>query len=75
MKHAAGAGLGLACLSSWVVDDLIRTGRLVCLATTLPEMRRQCYLVVHRQKHGAPALRNFVAQAMACRPMETHEAS
>jgi DNA-binding transcriptional LysR family regulator len=40
IKHAAAEGLGLACLSEWVVADLIKSGRLTRLATTLPRMLR-----------------------------------
>jgi DNA-binding transcriptional LysR family regulator len=65
IKHAAAEGLGVACLSSWVVRDLVATGKLTRLATTLPRMTRQCYLVVHSQKHATPALRAFVALATA----------
>ncbi|MEO6032343.1 MAG: LysR substrate-binding domain-containing protein, partial [Burkholderiaceae bacterium] len=43
IKCAAAEGLGVACLSRWVVTDLIESGRLLCLATTLPRMLRQCY--------------------------------
>jgi DNA-binding transcriptional LysR family regulator len=67
IKHAVAEGLGIACLSFWVVDDLISAGRLMRLSTTLPNMMRQCHLVVHRQKDPTPALRAFVEQATAHR--------
>ncbi|MEO7128058.1 MAG: LysR family transcriptional regulator [Rhodoferax sp.] len=60
IAHAAAQGLGLACLSHWAVDDLISTGRLCRLPTTLPKMLRQCYLVVHRSKQVTPALSRFI---------------
>lgn len=63
IKLAAAEGLGVACLSHWVVADFIATGRLQVIASPLPPMRRQCYLVVHRDKSNTPALRHFVAQA------------
>lgn len=65
IKHAAVEGLGIACLSSWVVDDAVAAGRLVRVATTLPRILRQCHLVVHRQKQPTPALSSFLAQAVA----------
>jgi DNA-binding transcriptional LysR family regulator len=43
IKHAAVAGLGVACLSRWVVQDLIGVGALRAVQTTLPRMFRQCY--------------------------------
>jgi len=63
IKLAAAEGLGVACLSHWVVADFIATGRLQVVASLLPPMRRQCYLVVHRDKSNTPALQHFVAQA------------
>lgn len=63
IKHAAAEGLGVACLSSWVVQDLVASGRLTRVATTLPRMLRQCHLVTHRRKEGTAALRAFLALA------------
>ena len=60
IQHAAAAGLGVACLSRWVVQDFVQSGRLVVLRTVLPPLRRQCYWVVHRDKHFTPALQRFV---------------
>jgi DNA-binding transcriptional LysR family regulator len=65
IKNAAAAGLGVACLSSWVVEEAITAGRLQRIETTLPRLMRQCYLVVHRQKLPTPALQAFVAQVSA----------
>ena len=60
IKHAAAAGLGTACLSLWVVRDLIDAGRLCRVPTTLPRMTRQCHWVVHRDKQPTTALLRFV---------------
>ena len=65
IKQAAAEGLGVACLSAWVVDEWIGSGRLCALATTLPRLFRQCHLVVHREKQATPALLAFVAEAIA----------
>ena len=62
-KHAAAEGIGVACLSQWAVGDMIAAGRLQRLPTTLPVMRRQCYLVVHRDKQPTPALLRFTEKA------------
>ena len=67
IKHAAEEGLGVACLSSWVVGESIETGRLARISTTLPRLLRQCHLVVHRQKQPTLALQAFVQQARADR--------
>ncbi|MDD5325764.1 MAG: LysR family transcriptional regulator [Polaromonas sp.] len=63
LKHAAAEGLGMTCLSQWVVKDFIDSGRLRRVATTLPKLTRQCYLVVHQDKQSTPALLRFMAQA------------
>lgn len=63
IKHVAAEGLGLACLSAWVVADALAAGRLCRIPTTLPRLLRQCHLVVHRQKQATPALLAFVDQA------------
>ncbi|HEY8908505.1 MAG TPA: LysR substrate-binding domain-containing protein [Rhodoferax sp.] len=64
IMQAAAEGLGLACLSQWVVGDFIAAGRLQAVSTPLPRMTRQCYLVVHQDKRPTPALQRFQAQAM-----------
>lgn len=62
IKRAAAEGLGVACLSHWVVDDMVRSGQLCRIATTLPRMSRQCHVVVHRDKQPTQALSAFIAQ-------------
>lgn len=63
IRQAATEGLGLACLSEWVVHDFIETGRLQRVATRWPKIPRQCYLVVHQKKQPTPALLSFLTQA------------
>jgi DNA-binding transcriptional LysR family regulator len=63
IKLAAAEGLGVACLSHWVVADFIATGRLQVVSSPLPPMSRQCYLVVHQDKGITPALQRFLTQA------------
>lgn len=62
IKRAAAEGLGVACLSHWVVDDLVRGGQLRRIANTLPRMSRQCHIVIHRDKQPTQALTAFVEQ-------------
>ncbi|SCK34924.1 DNA-binding transcriptional regulator, LysR family [Variovorax sp. HW608] len=69
IKHAAAENLGVACLSSWVVRDLIEAGRLARVATTLPRIVRQCHVVVHAKKQLTPALRSFIEGALAATPV------
>jgi DNA-binding transcriptional LysR family regulator len=66
IKQAAAEGLGLACLSQWVVGDFIAAGRLQAVNTPLPRMTRQCYLVMHQDKRLTTALKRFLRQAALC---------
>lgn len=65
IKHSAAAGLGVACLSQWVVGDMLEANLLKCIHTTLPKMTRQFCLVTHRSKQQTPALRDFIDQAIS----------
>ena len=65
IKRAAAEGLGVACLSHWVVDDMVRSGQLCRIATTLPRMSRQCHVVLHRDKQPTQALSAFIVQIAA----------
>jgi DNA-binding transcriptional LysR family regulator len=64
IKQAAAEGVGLACLSRWVVRELVASRRLKVLKTPLPRILRQCHLIMHRDKYATLALRAFVALAM-----------
>ena len=65
IRRTAAEGIGLACLSLWVVEDLIESGKLCKVPTTLPRMMRQCYVVLHRDKRPTNALRHFLEVARA----------
>ncbi len=62
IKNAAAAGLGIACLSRWVVQDFLQAGRLQELLTPLPAIQRQCFCVLPRGKQPTPALERLLAQ-------------
>jgi len=64
IKHAAAAGLGIACLSRLVVNDLMKSGSLVEIKTTLPPLRRHFYLVYNKKKLLSARLAHFLD---ACR--------
>lgn len=68
IKHAAAAGLGLACLSRAIVSRLLESGELVELNTALPELTRRFFLIYHRNKTLSPQLNTFLNH---CRQM-TH---
>jgi DNA-binding transcriptional LysR family regulator len=60
IKHAAAEGLGIACLSRCVVDDLLSVGRLVEMKTTLPVLSRTFYLVYSKRKVMSARLAGFL---------------
>jgi DNA-binding transcriptional LysR family regulator len=60
IKHAAVLGLGLACLSRWVVDDMVQAGRLRILKTAMPKVFRPCYVLAHRAKRPTAAMHSLL---------------
>jgi len=60
---AVAAGLGIACLSRWVVKEALAQGKLRQLSTPLPPMSRRYYLLTHRHKQPTRALERFIALA------------
>ncbi|MES2951768.1 MAG: LysR family transcriptional regulator [Pseudomonadota bacterium] len=60
IKHAAAAGLGVACLSRWVVADLMTAARLVEVKTTLPRMFRNFYVVYGKDRTLSARLLAFL---------------
>ncbi|HEV7984745.1 MAG TPA: LysR substrate-binding domain-containing protein, partial [Steroidobacteraceae bacterium] len=50
IKRAAASGLGISCLSRYVVEDFLRSGQLVAPRTRLPRLSRRFYLVLHERK-------------------------
>lgn len=63
IKHAASLGLGVACLSSWLVADAVDAGRLRILHTRIPRTLRSCSLVLHVSRRITPALQRFIDTA------------
>ncbi|HEX7641556.1 MAG TPA: LysR family transcriptional regulator [Burkholderiaceae bacterium] len=61
IKHGAAAGLGLACLSRLVVQDLLATGALVSLETSLPPLIRHFFLIRHQRKVLSARLEQFLS--------------
>lgn len=60
IKRATAEGLGITCLSRWVVADFLESGRLVEVKTSWPKMQRRFYLLVHADKQIAPGLKRFL---------------
>lgn len=63
IKRAVASGLGISCLSRYVVADLLEAGVLVAPATELPPLTRRFYLVMHEHKkrtHGLDLLIRYL---------------
>ncbi len=50
IKRAAASGLGITCLSRYVVEDFLTSGQLVAPASELPRLTRRFHLVTHALK-------------------------
>lgn len=68
IKHAAAAGLGLACLSRTIVARFLTRGELVEVNTSLPKLTRRFFLIYHRNKTLSPQLNAFLNH---CRHMHS----
>jgi DNA-binding transcriptional LysR family regulator len=60
IKHATVAGLGIACLSRYVVADLLQSKQLIELKTPLPKLTRNLYLIQHQKKNLSTSSKNFL---------------
>ena len=56
IKRAAASGLGISCLSRYVVEDFLRSGQLVAPRTRLPPLSRRLYLILHERKQRTRGL-------------------
>ena len=65
IKRATAEGLGITCLSRWVVADFLEGGRLVEIKTSWPKMQRRFYLPVQANKQIAPGLKRFLDRGLA----------
>ena len=65
IKRCALVGLGIACLSRWVVEEELLTGRLVVLENVFPKTTRMCSWIYHQNKYLNQALLH-VLQGLDC---------
>lgn len=68
IKRAAAEGLGVSCLSRWVVQDMLLHKKLVELRTALPPLARKFYIVHHPQKYMSHGLKAFLAFSLETLP-------
>lgn len=60
IKRAAASGLGISCLSRYVVEDFLRSGQLVAPRTRLPRLSRHFYLLLHERKQPTRGLQRLI---------------
>lgn len=60
VKRATARGLGIACLSRCVVEDLLTSGELVAPRTDLPRLARRLYIITHEQKTRTRGLTSLI---------------
>lgn len=65
IKHSVAAGLGISCLSRWVVEEHLASGALVELRSSLPPLRRRFYMLRQRDKFLSCGLEAFWAHCRA----------
>jgi len=63
IKNAAAEGLGISCVSRYVVQDFLAARRLVALPTKLPRLTRRLMLIHHAKKLLSAPLSSFIAHA------------
>jgi DNA-binding transcriptional LysR family regulator len=61
IKNSVAEGLGVSCLSRYVVQDLAAANRLSVLRTRLPRLARRLTIIHHQRKLLSDSLRGFVA--------------
>jgi DNA-binding transcriptional LysR family regulator len=61
IKNSVAEGLGVSCLSRYVVQDLAAVNRLSVLRTRLPRLTRRLTIIHHQRKLLSDSLRGFVA--------------
>jgi DNA-binding transcriptional LysR family regulator len=73
IKNAAAEGLGVSCVSRYVVQDFLANNRLVALPTKLPRLTRRLMLIHHSKKLLSAPLSSFVAHCKRFAEASRHQ--
>ena len=65
IKRAARAGLGVTCLSRFALEDMLTSGELALVRTSMPSLRRTLYFVSHKNKRLSQGMSGFLTH---CEP-------
>lgn len=60
IKQAVASGIGIGCASRRSLEDAFRTGSVVPLATPFLNLRRELFVLIHRQKFRTQGLERFL---------------
>ena len=60
IRNAAIEGVGISCISRYVVRDALASGRLTLLPTRLPRLTRRLMLIHHAKKLLSGSLQGFI---------------
>lgn len=60
IKYAVAAGLGISCLSHYVVSDLLAQQKISLIHCGLPKLTRQFYIITHRNKKQTQGMTRFI---------------
>lgn len=69
IKRATAEGIGISCLSRYVVEDFLRSGKLVAPAVRLPRLARPLHLILHSRKQHTRGLDRVVECLERWRPI------
>ncbi|MCV4264583.1 LysR family transcriptional regulator [Pseudomonas capsici] len=59
IKHTLAQGIGISCLSRWVVADLLASEQLQALSGDIPPFTRRFFMIRHREKFISAGLERF----------------
>ncbi len=63
LKQATQAGLGISCLSRFVVEDSLKNNTLVELKTPFLTLSREFYILIHKEKYQSTVISEFLKKA------------
>lgn len=61
IKYAVAAGLGVSCLSRYVIDDLLQQQKVSLLNCSLPVLTRKFSIITHRNKKYTQGIQSLLA--------------
>lgn len=63
LKQATQAGLGISCLSRFVVEESLKNNSLVELKTPFLNLHREFHILIHKEKYQSTIISEFLKKA------------